>query len=164
MLAARTQPKPTHVDPEVGQVWSVSSQFGGFVEFRIDRIGRRPRGELRAYGKSMATGKCVSFLVSTLRDGRRGARLVKDATEELHVKRSALVEVGPTASDYRKETLPLHMPARDISLFETRVMQLKAKHWTHKLIATHLNCTEAKVVRAIEFVENVRAAKAVVEP
>lgn len=79
----------------------------------------------------------------------------KEKRHELYLRAADSEEAcGQPANDCRKDA-----PKRDISLFETRCVQLKAKHWSIKLIAQHLKSTEQNVNRALEFVANVRAAK-----
>lgn len=97
-------------DVRVGEVWSVLDMRRIRIEFRITRIAK-DNGELRAFGELAGTTKVVSFTVSALAKGSRGARLVRHADGHEPYKPKVVEPVAetPTASDFRKQTGPRGM-------------------------------------------------------
>ena len=65
-------------DVNVKQIWSALDQNRVRVEFQIDRIGDGV-GEKRAFGRILSNKRAISFPVSALAKGMRGARLIQHA-------------------------------------------------------------------------------------
>jgi len=95
----------------VGQVWSVLNLRRFRIEFLIERIANAP--EPRAFGRYVGStrDKEISFAVSALAKGMRGARLVRDAdgSEPYKPPRDKIaddLDSDATASDFRRTTEP----------------------------------------------------------
>jgi DNA invertase Pin-like site-specific DNA recombinase len=95
----------------VGQRWSVLNLRHFRVEFLVERIASAP--EPRAFGRYIGStrDKEISFTVSALTKGMRGARLVRDADGSVPYKPptakvAADLDNEATASDFRHTTKP----------------------------------------------------------
>jgi DNA invertase Pin-like site-specific DNA recombinase len=95
----------------IGQVWSLLNLRHFRVEFLVERIANAP--ELRAFGRYVGStrDKEISFTVSALSRGLRGARLVRDADGREPYrpptdKIAADLDSDATASDFRRTTEP----------------------------------------------------------
>ena len=93
----------------VGQRWSVLNLRHFRVEFLVERIANAP--EPRAFGRYVGSkrDKEISFTVSALAKGLRGARLVLDADGSVPYKPptdkiAADLDNEATASDFRHTT------------------------------------------------------------
>ena len=93
---------------KIGETWScLATHSRRRIDFVVERI-EKLRDELRAFGTPVGGGKEVSFAVSALAKGARGARLVRHA--DGHVPYKAPPDKGrestATASDFRREKAP----------------------------------------------------------
>jgi hypothetical protein len=92
-----------------GQVWSVLSTYcRNRIQFEVQRVERDGKNELRAFGIIVGGIKEISFTVSSLSRGLRGARIVlhADGHEPYEPERVSRVVSTATASDFRKIRAP----------------------------------------------------------
>ena len=75
-----TRPVGRHDEPKPGQVWSIlATGIGpGRTEFTIAEVKPDASGQPHAYGRTRH-GREIRMSVTTLRAGRRGARLLREA-------------------------------------------------------------------------------------
>lgn len=114
---------------KIGETWScLATHSRRRIDFVVERI-EKLRDELRAFGTPVGGGKEVSFAVSALAKGARGARLVRHA--DGHVPFKAPVEQArestATASDHRYEKAPrgiLTAPPRMQEAFAMRQQEM----------------------------------------
>jgi hypothetical protein len=154
---------------ELGQVWRLPGTERERT-IRIDRIafgtiqcaawwGLKSHGKRckLAYGLDESTGERIEVLARHLERGHLGARLVTRADGTDVVRQAPKVE--PTHKRKPGDRPPRGVIRREITLFETRCMQLLARGQTYAAIARTLGTGEATVRNAVENVRQIRAAR-----
>jgi DNA-directed RNA polymerase specialized sigma24 family protein len=149
---------------EVGQVWSVLSSYcRNRIEFEVRRLEQN-KGEARAYGTIVGGNKEISFLVSALGRGMRGARIVRYADGHEAYKESPKPEkenASATASDFRKEQSPRGVATASPRMEEAARMRTGGMSIAE--IAAHFRVSKATVsnwcLRVREKREDIRARR-----
>jgi hypothetical protein len=155
---------PRDVNP--GQVWSITAYARGLTrartEIRVDQVDFDPIVGRRAVCTDLRTGRSRPVTVRSLTHGHLGAVLVREADGRAPAelpKRMDYVEKEPERTVEIFE--PRGILQREISLFETRCTQLRAKGMKPAEIARKLRTNLQKVLRSLENVQAIRETMAI---
>jgi hypothetical protein len=146
-----------------GQVWRMLTPFGQPQLMRIDVIEVDPAtGRRRARGVCPETGKKRLADVLSLERLLRGARLLvhADGTAADTTPRDNVPADKPDKPRVTRIHKPRGVVRRDITLFETRCVQLRARGLGASAIAKELGTKPQSVETALSNVDDIRALQA----
>jgi len=146
-----------------GQLWRVSAGCrGGTIEVRIESMETDPRLGLMCVCRSVHSEIVKRIKAPSLRAGRLGALLLREPDGSEPAEYEPYPAPPPKAEGPRKirTFLPKGVLRRDITLFETKCSQLRARGMGPKEMALHLGEPEHKVKTALKNYDDIRANRA----